>query len=74
MDETKRAFWVVWNPNGCKPVCKHDSEDSATRESERLAQQHPGQMFFVLQAIALRTVDSMQRVTLVPGAVDDVPF
>lgn len=76
MNETKRAFWVVWNPNGRTPIHRHDSENSAVNEAERLAKHCPGEKFFVLQATALRTIDAMQRVLLIPGAIDEceVPF
>lgn len=76
MDDTKRAFWIVWNPGGVNPTHRHDTETGAISEAERLARLHPGTTFFVLQSTALRAVDSMQRVRLVPGAIDecDVPF
>lgn len=69
-----RAFWLVWNPDGGPPTYRHDTQDGAIGEAERLARAHPGARFFVLQAIEMRAVDSMQRVRLCPGAADDVPF
>lgn len=74
IDASKRAFWLVWNPDGGPPTHRHDTEDSAEAEAERLARAHPGARFFVMQAVALRTMDAMQRVRLCPGADDDMPF
>lgn len=57
-------FWLVWNVGGGAPTHKHDTEQSAIYEAERLARANPGQQFAVLEAIHLRCVDSMQRVDL----------
>lgn len=45
------TFWMVWNPNGSAPTVCHKSEALAQGEANRLARQHPGQNFYVLQAI-----------------------
>ncbi len=71
---TRRAqsFWLVWNPHGSTPPrCRHDSIESATLEAERLAREHRGDHFFVLEAKAERFVDDMVRVEL--GDEKDVP-
>ncbi len=74
----QKAFWMVWSPTGRQPVVKHESEASAVCEAERLARVVSGAEFFVLRAVALRTVDAMQRVELVTGLLasehDEVPF
>ncbi len=46
-----RPFWLVWNESGHAPTFKHDSEESARREAERLARNNPGQQFHVLQVV-----------------------
>lgn len=67
------SFWVVWNPDQNAPRYRHASEVAAIGEAERLARMNPGQRFFVLEAIALRSVDSMQRVNL-REPHDEIPF
>lgn len=68
-------FWMVWNPQGHSPTVKHESEESAAREAERLARSNRGQSFYVLEAVQLRIVDDMRRVNL-RGGFDgsDIPF
>lgn len=64
-------FWVVWCENGGTPLVKHDNEESAAREAERLARNNPDHRFYVLEAVALRCVTNMMRVDL---RRDEVPF
>lgn len=68
-------FWMVWNPHGHAPTVKHETEESAICEAERLARANRSQQFFVLEAVALRTVDDMKRINL-RGEIDDsdTPF
>jgi len=43
-------FWLVWSPSGDRePRFKHADSGAAEREAERLADQHPGREFYVLQ-------------------------
>lgn len=45
-----RKFWMVL---GCgTPTVRHESEPLARREAERLAMQHPGQEFTVMESVA----------------------
>lgn len=44
-------FWLVWNPNGHSPTCKHPTRDSADHEAARLARLNPGQVFYVLEPV-----------------------
>lgn len=71
-----RQFWMVWCPNRSAPTYRHDTEAAAETEAERLARANPGEHFIVLEAVALRCVDSMQRVDLRKRKVegDDIPF
>ena len=66
-------FWMVWNPNRKQPTYRHETEAAAVIEAERLARLNPSEDFFVLEAIALRCVDNMQRVNL-RDAGDGIPF
>jgi hypothetical protein len=70
-----KQFWMVWNPAGHAPVYKHDTEDSAVREAERLARANRYEQFYVLEAISLRCVDDMRRVELRLDCDDSqIPF
>ncbi|BBL69728.1 hypothetical protein [Methylogaea oryzae] len=62
-DRAEAVFWIVWNPEGRNPRFRHTTEPSAIGEAERLAREHPGQMFIVLEAKAARLVDDMIRTT-----------
>lgn len=71
--EHKQTFWLVWSPTGVKPpTFRHGSEESATLEAERLAREHHGQLFVVLEAKAARRVDDMVRTTFVDES--EIPF
>lgn len=71
---TARAFWLVWSPSGATPPKhRHETAQGATAEAERLAKEHPGQLFVVLEAVAARRVDSMIRTTYTGGSTE-IPF
>ena len=57
-----KKFWFVWNPNGLVPKHKHDSARAAKDEAERLARQHQGQMFHVLEWKASCITNNVQWV------------
>lgn len=70
-------FWMVWNPNRYAPTVKHETARLARIEAERLARHNPCERFYVLEAIALRYVDNMQRIDfggVAPRQDDDLPF
>lgn len=70
----KKMFWLVWNPQGHEPQARHDSEQSAEREAERLAKKHPGQRFIVLRPVREVVVDNVQRFEYEPEDHDELPF
>lgn len=73
-NQSEKAFWLVWSPTGATPPkFRHPSEQSAAEEAERLAITHPGQLFVVLESIAARRVDNMQRTTYTGGS-NEIPF
>lgn len=41
-------FFLVWREGGGSPTFKHERQDGAAGEAERLARAHPGERFFVL--------------------------
>lgn len=53
----KRKFWVVWNPRGYIPMNRHDTEQSAIDEAERLAQKHPNHHIYVLENVGYSLVE-----------------
>ena len=57
-----KQFWMVWCVNGRAPQQKHLHQSTAIIEAERLATKHPGDVFAVLEAIAIRQVDAMRRI------------
>ena len=65
-------FWVVWNPDGGSPTCRHETEASATQEAERLARIQPGSTFVVLASVVARRVENMLRIDL--RAEGELPF
>ncbi len=68
-------FWAVWNISSGPPTYQHHTKEAALAEAERLARLNPGGMFYVLEAIEARYVDSMQRVSLRERTDDDqIPF
>ena len=69
-----KQFWMVWCPNKSAPTYRHDVEAAAETEAERLAKLHPGEHFFVLEAVGLRVVDNMHRVDLRKEVGDGIPF
>jgi len=68
----REPFWLVWNPQGYNPQCKHNTEEGATREAERLARANPGQTFIVMESVGALVVDNIQRTDLRPG--NEPPF
>lgn len=64
-------FYLVWNPTGTNPRCRHSSASSALAEAKRLAAIAPGQDFYVLHAVSVsRVKDPVETVTLSDG----IPF
>lgn len=51
--QPEEQFYLVWNPQGRNPQCRHSYKDKAKDEAKRLAAQNPGQAFYVLHAISV---------------------
>ncbi len=82
-----KPFWMVFGVGGRGPAYQHDTEASAVREAERLADMSPGDVFVVLEAthairarkfdrFDLRTAPSPkgQRMRRENLGEDDIPF
>lgn len=65
-------FWFVWRDDGESPSYKHETEESATAEAERLARAFPGETFVVLESVCARRVENMLRIEMRAGC--DIPF
>ena len=46
----RRAFYVVWSPQGGDPVVRHEAFGPARQAAWRLSEKYPGQDFFVLKS------------------------
>lgn len=68
-----KRFWLVWNPSGRAPSCKHWSEDAAITEAESLAKSNPNYAFIVLEAKCGRTVREMIKMDFDDSTID-LPF
>lgn len=82
-----KPFWMVYGVGQRAPAFQHETEGSAIREAERLAEVNPGMTFVVLeatQAIRMRKFDRFdlrtapspkgQRESRLPETDDDIPF
>lgn len=68
-------FWLVWSPEGCGPPRhQHANRASAEAEAERLAGEHPGQTFYVVDPSYRVTIGGTARTRYAAGAEDEVPF
>lgn len=69
-------FWMIWNPEGYQPRVMHYSRPSADAEAERLAQENPGQQFFVLKAVSGVCTDmpTVLPIKLRQATADEIPF
>jgi hypothetical protein len=46
----RRAFYVVWSPEGGNPVVRHPVFEAAKRAAWKLSEKYPGRSFFVLKS------------------------
>jgi len=76
-----KPFWMVYGVGQREPTYRHVYYNSAAREAARLARNHPGTVFVVLEAItALVKNDLIMRRYRAPldvsdaGGSDDIPF
>lgn len=79
-DDLKIArFWMVWNPNGRAPTCRHKSREQADAEAARLATRNPGAVFFVMKMVGGKTATINQPADIKAtaaenGGDDEIPF
>ena len=70
---TATPYWLVWQEDGGPPTVKHETQEAAEQEAERLARAFNGRSFVVLAPLARFTE---RRVTVERFEIDDdsVPF
>ena len=54
------GFWLVWREGGNPPTRKHEFQDMAEAEAERLARLNPGVRFYVLETKSARIKDDVR--------------
>lgn len=78
MENESVKFWMVYGLHQRAPAYRHKSESSAVDEAKRLAREHPGIHFFVLETthhVVKRDVD-VTKIGSVRGSTfdDGIPF
>jgi hypothetical protein len=76
MNNKQPPFYLVWNPEGHSPTFKHNTQQDAEREAQRLARICPEQTFFVLEPVSAarkRDVD-IERFDRQHELDDEIPF
>jgi hypothetical protein len=68
----ENEFWCVWNPNHGVPTMRHETEDAANAEAQRLASSRPGARFYVMRAARYFARIDVARVELRES--DERPF
>lgn len=68
------VFWIVWSPQGTKPPRhRHNDKHDATKEAIRLAREHPGSEFFVMEAYGCAVKNDVMWLSTTEPA-EDIPF
>jgi ADP-ribose pyrophosphatase YjhB (NUDIX family) len=67
-----KKFWLVWALNGGSSTYKHESEESAMREAERLARVHKPIEFVVLESVSSVKISDVQWVK--HESEQEIPF
>ena len=72
---TKYRFWMVYGEGQGAPTYKHDSEEAASEEAQRLALRNPGCAFYVLKgvgrAMAAKPEVAMEKLVKPTGVIAD---
>ena len=67
-----KPFWFVWCPTARPPQYRHETEQSAKTEAQRLARTYPGSRFVVLESVCAYEVNAVQETVFSNDA--DIPF
>lgn len=75
MSGEPKKFWMVYGVGQGAPTMQHENEAVACREAHRLARNHPGIEFYVLESMARAVKDEVRFERLKPSELDDgIPF
>jgi len=69
-----KPFYMVLNPATYYTKYRHESYRNAKEEAVRLARQHPGIEFIILQAMATAKINDVIVDEVKPENDDNVPF
>ncbi len=70
-----KSFFLVWSPSGQRPPAhRHETQDAATKEAERLAGEHAPAEFFVLEAVSVSQKPTVTTRSLELAGDRDIPF
>ena len=67
-------FWCVWEPHYGTPTVRHCSKETAIKEARRLAADHPGRVFHLMEAMASYQKVDIAVTELQPRPEADIPF
>jgi len=59
-------FWMAWRVGGLPPKFKHSSYELADAEAQRLAREHVGSEFVVLESVRSHQVRALTTIDLRP--------
>ncbi|MCV9910201.1 hypothetical protein OIV19_21640 [Brucella sp. HL-2] len=74
MTHKRDKFWMVYGASRAAPTFQHTIKKAAEGEAKRLAALHPGERFYVLQAVAGFQADQPKVRPIKLVATDDIPF
>lgn len=63
-----QPFWMVKGAGPASAI--HGTRHEAEREAQRLARNHPGVAFYVMQTIACHRKVDVERISLIEAALD----
>lgn len=69
-------FWLVWNLSqyGRMPYFQHQTKLAAEVEAKRLASEHPGQVFYVVETVAAARKQTVEFVRYEGDSIQEIPF
>lgn len=72
MADRPKPFWMVKGHGPASAI--HHSRSAAEAEAQRLARTHPGNEFFVMEAVAMHRRIDVERIAFREGDAEEVPF
>lgn len=72
MTNHPKPFWMVKGTGPATAI--HHTRTAAESEAQRLARLHPGQLFFVMEAVAMHRRVDVERVAFREDEREEIPF